>query len=802
MTDEGTWVLGVRHHGPGSARAVLAELERVQPDAVLVEGPADADPLLPWVTHAGMQPPVALLAHVVGDADRSSFWPFAVFSPEWQALTWAVSRGVTVRFMDLPSTAVLAHRRRVEEDLAAEGDGEEGSSAPGAEDVMSGASVRGAALDVVLERTDPIALLARAAGYDDAERWWDDVVEHRGKGGGFEAITEAMAVLREDDDGGAHGGDGAGGAARRRTGAARQHEERREAHMRQVLRAVRKAGARRVVVVCGAWHAPALTGVLPPATRDAAVLRGMPKVRTALTWVPWTHSRLAFASGYGAGVESPGWYHHLFTCPDDRVVTRWLARVSARLRERDLPISSAHVIEAVRLAETVATMRGRPLAGLGEVTDATRAVLCQGDETLVELVTREVVVGERLGVVPDEAPSTPLDADLRATARRLRLALEPAPRDLVLDLRKDTDRARSHLLHRLLLLEVPWGAPQPVDGTGTFKEAWTLEWDPVLSVALAVASPWGTTVEVAATARASDLALDPGTPLAGIAGVLDRCLLADLPAAVPGVLDALRDRAALDSDVEHLMEALPALARAVRYGDVRGTDASALAEVTESLLARVRAGLPAAVTGLGDDAAAALRQRLDEVDRATTLMPATSRERWLASLTELARREDLHGLLAGRLVRLLHDARLLDDDTVARRLSQALSVGTTPADKAAWVDGLLAGTGTVLVHDDGLVTVLDGWLRRLVEDEFTTVLPLLRRTFGTFAATDKRALGTLLARLVRAGAGGPGAASGASSGGRLGGGGAGADVEWGPADRARAEPVVAAVARLLGVERG
>ncbi len=91
-------MLGIRHHGPGSARAVLAELERVRPDAVLVEGPADADPLLPWVTHAGMQPPVALLAHVVGDADRSSFWPFAVFSPEWQAITWAVERDVTVRF--------------------------------------------------------------------------------------------------------------------------------------------------------------------------------------------------------------------------------------------------------------------------------------------------------------------------------------------------------------------------------------------------------------------------------------------------------------------------------------------------------------------------------------------------------------------------------------------------------------------------------------------------------------------------------------------------------------------------------
>ena len=89
-------------------------------------------------------------------------------------------------------------------------------------------------------------------------------------------------------------------------------------------------------------------------------------------------------------------------------------------------MSSAHVIEAVRLAEAVATMRGRPLAGLAEVTDATRSVLCEGEELLVELVTRDVVVGERLGTVPDEAPTVPLEADLRATARRLRLRDGPA----------------------------------------------------------------------------------------------------------------------------------------------------------------------------------------------------------------------------------------------------------------------------------------------------------------------------------------------------------------------------------------
>ena len=43
-----------------------------------------------------------------------------------------------------------------------------------------------------------------------------------------------------------------------------------------------------------------------PAKDDAALLKGLPKAKVAATWVPWTYGRLATASGYGAGVSSPG----------------------------------------------------------------------------------------------------------------------------------------------------------------------------------------------------------------------------------------------------------------------------------------------------------------------------------------------------------------------------------------------------------------------------------------------------------------------------------------------------------------
>ena len=110
--------------------------------------------------------------------------------------------------------------------------------------------------------------------------------------------------------------------------------------------------------------APAGAGVMPAASADAKLLAGAPKARTELTWVPWTHSRLAFrVPGYGAGVPSPGWYSHVFAVPD-QPVTRWLVGVAGVLRDHDLPVRTASVIETVRLAEALATLRGRPLPGL------------------------------------------------------------------------------------------------------------------------------------------------------------------------------------------------------------------------------------------------------------------------------------------------------------------------------------------------------------------------------------------------------------------------------------------------------
>ncbi|MFD5552975.1 DUF5682 family protein [Streptomyces sp. NPDC127068] len=754
----GPLLLGVRHHGPGSARAVAAALDAAGPRAVLIEGPPEADALLPLAADPAMRPPVALLAHVLdgpgpsaspGAAVSYECWPFADFSPEWVALRWALRHGVPVRFIDLPAAHSLARAAPETPDP----DAPDGVPAP--------------------QRTDPLAVLAGLAGYEDPEHWWEDVVEHRGTTAPttsdpfapFEALAEAMTALRETPPDAATAGTGTD------PGHVDEWDLIREAHMRLRLRAARREFGDDVAVVCGAWHVPALDARVTVAA-DRARLRGLPKVKAELTWVPWTHRRLAQGSGYGAGIESPGWYGHLFRCVD-RPVERWLTEVAGLLRHEGRTVSPAHVIEAVRLAGTLAALRGRPLPGLPETRDAVRAVMCDGSDVPLALVHDRLVVGDVLGQVPDGTPAVPLQRDLTRLQRRLRLTPEAGDRERHLDLRNETDAARSRLLHRLRLLGVAWGEPSEAPGsTGTFREGWRLRWEPELSVRVAEAGVWGTTVRAAATARARADAVSAGH-LADVTALAERCLLAGLGDALPVVLRVLADRAALDTDVGRLAVALPALVRSVRYGDVRGTGTGPLRRVAEGLADRICVGLPSACASLDEEAAVRMCGQLEAVHGAVRLLAETAETaetagapdsaapapgplpRWYAVLRVLAARDRVSATVRGRAARILLDDGELSEDGAARLMGLALSPGTPPREAAAWLDGFLGqgpDGGLLLVHDQRLRNLVDGWLCAVPEEAFTDVLPLLRRTFSGYGPAVRRTLGELVRGRPRAAA--------------------------------------------------
>ena len=756
-------IFGIRHHGPGCARSLCHSLHRLNPDILLVEGPPDGDGMLPLVTHPQMQLPVALLVYRPDQPQKAVYYPFAIFSPEWQGIDYALTQGIPVRFMDLPLVHQLA-----EGDESCRGLVSKPHFIDGGEDEIY---------------YDPLGYLARIAGYSDGERWWEQLVEHRQESTDvFEAILEAMTALRQDvpprDD---------------------PREAQREAYMRKQIRAAQKEGFQRIAVVCGAWHAPALVD-MPAAKADNALLKGLAKTKVEATWIPWTYGRLAFKSGYGAGIESPGWYGHLWDCYQDggdegdgedgedggdegvdstliqggfctnvtinrdqkvpkpaptlstinhqqsAIAIRWLIKVAQLLRQEDLDASSALMIEAVRLAESLATLRDRSLPGLLELNEATQTVLCFGSDLPMGLIQDQLIVGERLGEVPDDTPMVPLQRDLQQQQKRLRLPANPTEKQYELDLRKTNDLARSHLLHRLNLLGIPWGIRQSTRGKGTFKEGWRLQWHPEFAVKLIEAGIWGNTIDTAATAYTRNQA-QQAQALPSLTQLVETVLLANLPDALPEVMHRLQTEATLNRDVAQLMEALLPLAQVLRYGNVRQTDTRMITSVVDGLVTRICLGLPLACASLDDEAARHIDQRIQQMNYAISLLNNSEyKQSWQQVLLQLADQANLNGLLAGRSCRLLLDAGVFKGNDASRRLEFALSHASEPPQAAAWIEGFLQGSGLLLVHDHTLWQIIDDWVTQLPGETFTEILPLLRRTFASFSTAERRQIGERVKR--------------------------------------------------------
>ncbi|MDR2565808.1 MAG: DUF5682 family protein [Bifidobacteriaceae bacterium] len=810
----------IRHHGPGSAASLVSALDQLNPAAVLIEGPSDASDLLPLLAAPETEPPVALLAYPKGEPSQAVFWPFAEFSPEYQAALWALRHGAAVQFIDLPASAgrgpapcedsapahhadqppfpnqpgpapahdadrsptrnqpgsAVGHDRApshhadqpplarepgpepahdadrspsrdqpgsaVGHDRApshhggqppspgppgsAQG-GDVGQALPegeagGGED---GIGQRGRAL-----RRDPIARLAAAAGYEDAESWWCDLVEQNPVPGPvFAAVARAMGELRvgQEPD---------------------EWEAKREAHMRLRIAETARAADGPVAVVCGAWHVPALEAKAPAAA-DRRLLTGLPRAKCVLTWAPWSQERLAFGSGYAAGVAAPGWNLHVWrTWGREDSSAVWLTRIARLLRESGHLVSTASLIDAERLALALAALRGRPRAGFEELREAAVACLFGGDDLLWRTIEEELLLGGEVGRAPSGVPLAPLIGDVVKAQRAARLKPEALERELPLDLRSDAGQRRSLLLHRLNVLEVPWGVIESAGGSrGTFRERWRLRWRPEFAVTLVERVVYGSDLVGAASAYLTE-GMGKARDLGELAALVGLAVTAGLPAAWATGLGRLAEKAALTSDVGQLLGSVAPLAETARYGQARRVDTAPLAALAERLAVQAALGLRHAARGLDDSAAAGLVGSLRSAHGGLRLLecdPDTERV-WFDALEALAADQSAAAFVAGSAGQMLYAAERLTPAQAVALLERRLSPGTPIPWAARFIEGFLTAATARLIYDAPLRHAVDQWIRRLDEDDFLAHLPLLRRVFADLDAMER---GRLLRAIFR-----------------------------------------------------
>jgi hypothetical protein len=463
-------LIGVRHHSPAVAAAIPALLASAQPELVMVELPGEMQEWMPWLAHAELQAPIALAA-VRKSGGGLAFYPFADFSPELAAIRWANQNGVAIEAFDLPY----------------------GSPAWGDDPRAATSLAPRGTTDTVASR------LLGAVGVRDHDELWDRLVEVRAPQSSPEAVRRAAL--------------GVGWALRMAAlmdGEIPTLDQEREAWMRARLEA--HAG-KRVAVVAGAFHAPAL---MQDAERSEPVAASKKPAAVVTSLIPYSFDLLDSRSGYPAGIRDPEWQQAVWQCgfsaPQiEEELTAFAVRVGEGIRRQGHAAGVPDTREVVRIALDLAHLRRLPAPGRRELVEGLQGALAQGEPLgrgrAVARAMEATLVGRRRGRLAPGTPRSGLGPYVETLLRELALpgpdSMNAEPVDIRLDpLRSGLDRRRHVTIHRLLACAVPYAVPldaadRDVD-IHTLTTRWNLRWQPATAALIDLAGIRGVTLEQAA----------------------------------------------------------------------------------------------------------------------------------------------------------------------------------------------------------------------------------------------------------------------------------------------------------------
>ncbi len=713
-------VLGIRHHGVGSAKNCWARLKEIQPDYIIVEGPEELTDMFRSVDLKSITPPVSVLLYNPKKLEQSSFYPFAAFSPEWQTILFAQANDIEFVTADLPKNIYFGLETKKAQDAATQQDSiDEEQENP----IVKQELVLPEGYEL---HHHPLEVIVQLEGYDNVDLWWEhqfeqkfvtDASEH------FEAVLEVMTALRStyvNHD--------------------FERNELREAFMREAVRKAKKLGKENVVFVCGAWHAPAILEYQSKKKADAAILKKLPKEKVASSWIPWLNSRLAWKSGYGAGIMAPGWYEHLWKYPND-TGERWLIHVAQVFRDKKIDVSTAHIIEALRLATALASMRNLSRPGLAELDEAVVATIGMGDTVLMNYIKEELTVGQKIGILPEGLAQLPIQKDFEKKNKKYRFQLREDEKVYQFDLRKPIGLEKSAYLHQLTLLGVDWGELASVRSKGTFKEVWTLAWKPEIALDVIDKGIWGNTVLLAAQNYVNHHAKNSQN-VVELTHLIKDTIVAQLFDSVDFLINRIQDLASLSTDVMALIGAVVPLIEISRYSDIRKTDEAVLGSLIEGLLSKIFISLDVACQGIDDELANEIFQLITALnDRLPLLENEEYITSWIDCLRQMREDENVAALIRGAVYRIMLDNKNLELDEVQKGFAKALSVGAVPQKSAFWIEGFLRGSAMILILDNTIWNILYVWLQDLPVDNFDDLLPILRRTFSQYAPNERKQLG-------------------------------------------------------------
>jgi hypothetical protein len=686
---------GIRHHGPGTSKALKKWLSSFEPDLILLECPSDAKKKLDEIEPLELNPPFAIAIYSSNATEETILLPFAEFSPEWISIQYAKKNQIELIPIDLPSYAWNTEQNN----KPFYGYGK-----------------------------NKLAKAFEAAGITDQEKWWDSSIEEMEEEAEiFSFIAELMENWRALDSD------------------QNPLNELREAFMRtEIFRCSKKSKYKKIAVITGAYHTPALADFETKIFEDKKLVANLVKQKTQHILIPWSYQRLSSSTGYGAGVKYPSWYEHIYKYGFS-ASERWFTKAAEILRSRDFYVSTAEVIDCIELCRKLVALKGKKYPDLSDLKSAINSSVLHGKTEYWEIIEEELLIGRSFGDLGKLNEEHPIKKDFDAQIKKFRLSSLLKRKDRKsskLDLRKESHLELSFFLHRLNLLGIYLGTVDysAQSNYSNFSESWELEWSEDDEITLIQAGIYGNSIDEAVSNLTLEK-LEKEKSLVSISEIMVKLLLAGMTKEVASCLKLLNRLAIESLDNAQLIPLCRQLLLGSKYGNIRNFSPEDLLSLLEDLIARVFGIFPSQCIHTDENKA---RQSLDDLTLLKNISGMLNKDDvntlWKQLLVQLDVNEFIHALIKGASLRLLLDSKLISPNESTQRIAIALSGNKDPMEKSIWLEGLLSFGVLGLLYEREIVLLLENFVGSLTEEEFRQILPALKRSFSPISKNEKQRL--------------------------------------------------------------
>lgn len=693
---------GIRHFSPAGAYFVRKFLNENRPDVVLIEGPADFDFLMDDIVSKNLLPPFAIMAYTKEVPIETVLYPFAVYSPEYQAILWARENNKECHFFDLESNIMLGLESKNEDEII--------SDAP----------------DKIYDKEKTLDF--------DMESFWERVLEQSEDMNAYKSGSALFGEsLRNEDE-------------------VSLRDIIRESFMKRKIKEIIDSGidSEKIVAITGAFHTSAiqsLDGAMTDKEYDS-----LKKKDSNITLMPYSYYRLSKRTGYGAGNTAPAYYELLWQgfIKNDKTYheRKYLSLLAKYMREHGGIVSSAQVIEATMLSRSIANLRRGSIPTLVDLKDA--GITCMGGGSFGEMAMgfAQSDIGTKIGVVPQESMKTSIQSDFLSRLKALKLEKykELVATPLQLDLRENLrvkskesaflDLNRSFFLYRLVTLGIDFAKiERNRQDNATWAENWILQWTPEAEIQIVESVLKGDTIDEAVAFVLGER-LNNAISISEIADIIEAAFNCGIPKIVEGAGRKLDEMASGAVSIHEIAVTTSKLSDMILFGDIRKLDRKPLEPIVKRLC--IRAALILAGESACDDMAAViLVEDIQSIHNVFVLHDFLDKDLWFDKLMEVSNRDDLNTKISGLATVILLDTGKTDENTLRIEVARRLSAGMPAELGANWFAGLSIRNHYALIGRLTLWESLSEYMDSLDEEEFRRSLVFLRRAFVDYSSKEK-----------------------------------------------------------------